>query len=198
MNPSVDCAGLTRNWSVRWPELRPIGHELRGGDRWVRFHNLPESKRYAESESDRAEILRRHNIVIAEMTAASTGPVDALAVVTCSWSASSKPTSRDDKLESTSPNATFWHSVLREVDEHDEFWTHLFVDVVPWKLGALDDLLLLVADSGAGDVILAPTDFEWLDHPYDGGADVIAPTTERRDEIKDHHRDWLCDHPEGL
>ncbi|TQS31246.1 hypothetical protein FLW16_00640 [Microbispora sp. KK1-11] len=41
-------------------------------------------------------------------------------------------------------------------------------------------------------------DLRWLYHPYDGGADVIAPTRTERDALKERHRDWLSAHPLGL
>ncbi|WP_456695409.1 DUF3885 domain-containing protein [Aeromicrobium sp. P5_D10] len=47
---------LTTNWQQRWPGVRPVGHELPNNvpDRWVRFHSLPHSKRYAATPSEYA------------------------------------------------------------------------------------------------------------------------------------------------
>lgn len=52
-------AGLTAAWEGRWSGIRPIGHELSYAQpgRWIRFHSLPESKRYADTEAEYAEIL---------------------------------------------------------------------------------------------------------------------------------------------
>ncbi|WP_455550625.1 DUF3885 domain-containing protein [Actinomadura geliboluensis] len=36
------------------------------------------------------------------------------------------------------------------------------------------------------------------DHPYDGGADVIAPTVQDRDALRRGHADWLSARPSGL
>jgi hypothetical protein len=44
-------------WETHWQlDLLAIPYELkhRYGDRWVRFHCLPESKRYAENEAETA------------------------------------------------------------------------------------------------------------------------------------------------
>lgn len=164
----------------------------------MRFHSLSESKRYAESDAERTEVLLRHNVVIDELVARSANSVCTLAVVTCSWSDRSVPVLRDDEVHAVSPSAIHWQSVLREVNKDEEYWTHLFVNAVEWNPGALDALLLLVADGVTADVILAPTDLEWLYHPYDGGADVIAPTRRCRDELRDVPRDWLSKHSEGL
>lgn len=56
-------------WTSQVSEFAPIGHVLRRHlyERWTRFHSLPESKRYAETESERQEILRRHLAVASEL-----------------------------------------------------------------------------------------------------------------------------------
>jgi hypothetical protein len=46
-------------WAQRWPRTPPVGHLLRDlhRDRWVRFHSLPDSKRYPDSLEEYATIL---------------------------------------------------------------------------------------------------------------------------------------------
>lgn len=53
-----DVESLTTAWRTRWGG-DPIAYELRVRhiDRWVHFHSLPRSKRYAETE-DEYEIIR--------------------------------------------------------------------------------------------------------------------------------------------
>ncbi|MEV6154266.1 hypothetical protein AB0L53_28340 [Nonomuraea sp. NPDC052129] len=61
---------LSALWRSRWPDCPPIGHELRSdADCWVRFHSLPGSKRYAETEAEYRTILHRYNTVLTEMFA---------------------------------------------------------------------------------------------------------------------------------
>jgi hypothetical protein len=52
-----------RRWASAWGDCKPISYQLRGclADQWVRFHSLPESQRYAESEEQYTEILYRHD-----------------------------------------------------------------------------------------------------------------------------------------
>lgn len=66
---SARAAHLTDLWEGRWPMASPLGYELRVAyaEQWVRFHSLPESKRYAESDDEYAEILRRHRTVLREL-----------------------------------------------------------------------------------------------------------------------------------
>ena len=198
MAPDLDPSALLILWTGRWPSCRPIAHELRGcaPERWVRFHSLPHSKRYAENDAEYGELLGRHDTVIGELVGGSIGRH--LLVVTCSWSGTSEPAPRDDALEAAFPSTRYWHSILREADDDWEYWVHLFVGRVDWKPGALDALLTLVADDRTADVIVAPDDFEWLYHPYDGGADVIAPDPTTRDALRDRHSEWLSPYPHGL
>jgi hypothetical protein len=163
-----DLAQLSRDWALRWPDCPPIAHELRhtAGDRWLRFHSLPRAKRYADTEAEYAELLLRHNTVLAELTPSPRF------VMTCAWSAGPDPIEREVALVAISP-ATYWRSLVNRAG----VWTHLYVAVAAWKAGALDALLRLVADDVTADV---PADLTWLYHPYDGGADVFAPPEQRR------------------
>lgn len=62
---------LTELWQQRWPSCPPVGYKLRDPyqDVWVRFHSLPESKRYAEDESEYTVVLERYNTVLDELFA---------------------------------------------------------------------------------------------------------------------------------
>jgi hypothetical protein len=61
---------LLRRWEEHWPDCPPIGYELRcERDRWVRFHSLPESKRYPDTEDEWAIVLDRYNTVLDELFA---------------------------------------------------------------------------------------------------------------------------------
>ena len=57
---------MLEKWSMSFPDCEPLAHQLRSvfADRWVRFHSLPESKRYPESEAEYGVVMRRHNAVL--------------------------------------------------------------------------------------------------------------------------------------
>lgn len=50
-----------RWWSEHYAATAPLGYCLRENyqDRWLRLHSLPNSKRYAEDDVERAEVRRR-------------------------------------------------------------------------------------------------------------------------------------------
>ncbi|MGW6733237.1 DUF3885 domain-containing protein [Streptomyces sp. NPDC055013] len=66
MSSDLDRDCLSALWQRQFPKGPPIAHELRAAysDRWVRFHSLPDSKRYPESEDEYAIVLHRYNTVL--------------------------------------------------------------------------------------------------------------------------------------
>lgn len=78
---------LTAAWARSWPDADPIGHQVRAAypDRWIRFHTLPGSKRYAEPVGEYAEIARRQRVVLAELLGERTA--EDLVIIAADWDA---------------------------------------------------------------------------------------------------------------
>ncbi|MEQ4720720.1 hypothetical protein [Nonomuraea sp. B19D2] len=91
-----------------------------------------------------------------------------------------------------------WLTIDPGDDSPFEDAQRLYVSMTSFDRQTLDPLLRGVADGEIFDVIIAPLDLRWLYHPYDGGADVVAPTAHDRDVLKNRHADWLSTHPAGL
>ncbi len=167
----------------------PMAHDLRirWPEKWVRFHSLPDSKRYAETEEEYTIILDRHHTVLTEL-----GVHDGLYVISAHTAARPSP---DPLLHA---GAALWQTL--EPDPQSPFVVPvpLYASKAPYDRAGLDPLLRSVADWGLAGVIIAPTDLRWLYHPYDGGADVIASTGHERDTLKRRHAAWLSTHPLGL
>ncbi|MDI5937357.1 MULTISPECIES: hypothetical protein [unclassified Micromonospora] len=189
---------LTALWEQHWPECPPFAHRLRGQypDQWVRFHSLPESKRYPDNESEYAIVLDRHYTVLSELA-----PGAVLLVVTSEWTEGPRLTPQMwPRRSEIAPFAWYWRTLLEHPEEEPECrsYTQLYADTILWRPGAIDVLLRAVADDELANVILAPTDLRWLYLPYDGGADVVLPTREQRDALKAQHRDWLSQQSSGF
>jgi hypothetical protein len=169
-------------------------------DRWVRFHSLPGSKRYAGNADEFAEILDRHMTVLGELLARDgTGAEHELLVVTASWSDGPAPAPREAELAAVLPAAEHWTSILTDDSvPGEETWTHLWVSAARFPGQDLSRLLCLSADYATAGVIITTADMSWLYHPYDGGADVIAATAGQRDQLRRQHQEWLSAHPAGL
>ncbi|MGW0506856.1 DUF3885 domain-containing protein [Micromonospora sp. NPDC003241] len=191
-------AALTERWEQRWPECPPFAHWLPGRypDRWVRFHSLPGSARYAVNEGEYRIMLDRHNTVLSKLD-----PGAVLIVITSEWTEGQATTPQMwPRRSEVAPSAWHWQTLLEDLEEEPECraYTQLYAETISWRPDVLDVLLRAVADDELANVILAPTDLRWLYHPYDGGADVVLSTGEHRDALKTQHRDWLSPQPSGL
>jgi len=197
---TLDPAGLSSLWHESWPACPPIADWLKGAypDQWVRFHSLPGSKRYADDEQEYAELLGRHNTILDELVDLDFRTAGRLLVVTCQWSHSATPVRREADLDRLQPNALYWTAVCQEDDGDFVSWRHLYVTELQWTRGSLDPILRYVVDDRTAGVMVTGLGLTWIYHPYDGGADVLLPTTAARDALRGRHAGWLSSHPAGL
>nr|WP_245697268.1 hypothetical protein [Streptomyces phaeochromogenes] len=191
-------ASLAALWQKRWPSGPPVAHTFRStyADRWVRFHSLPGSKRYPESEDEYAIVLDRYNTVLDELFAGTD-----VFVVTVDWSGTATgPAIQPEPRQTLHPDGIRWWTESEQDDPDPEFHVHsrLYADRRPWERGCADDLLRAVADDALVEVFLTDTELRRIHHPYDGGADVVLATPEERDRMRARHIDWLSSHPAGL
>lgn len=191
----VDPVALSTLWDERWPGCSKLPYELRGiPERWVRFHTLPQSKRYPETEAEYETVLTRHNTVLADLATDSE-----VLVVTVSYSdARDSRECRSPETLAVQSDAVYWTSVCMDDEPDFESWMHLHVSRERWSSGGLDALLRHVADEVIANVVIADAGLRWLYHPYDGGMDVILPSTIERDALRCRYREWLSVHPSGL
>ncbi|WP_217280591.1 DUF3885 domain-containing protein [Kibdelosporangium persicum] len=189
---------LSALWRRQWPECPPLAHTLKHAhcDRWVRIHSLPGSKRYPSHDAEYDIVLHRHNTILDELFHGQE-----VRIVTADWSDATDAPVLPAHHELRNPGALHWTSVRTDEDETDpDFitYTHLYASRRPWRSGLVDDLLRAVADDVTGNVMITSLSFDRVHHPYDGGADILLPTTGERDALKHRHTDWLSAHPLGL
>ncbi|MEV0743290.1 hypothetical protein AB0I51_46950 [Streptomyces sp. NPDC050549] len=174
-----------------------MAHELCAAysDRWVRFHSLPGSKRYPETEDEYAVVLHRYNTVLDELFEGTD-----VHVVTVAWSWGPDGPEDPPRRREVHPEGSLWTTLAHEDDPDPELhsYTHLYADRRPWRPGTVDAILREVADDVLGGVIIGDSGLTRIHHPYDGGADVIATSPEARDRLRESHRDWLPRTPSGL
>lgn len=193
---ATDPYPLIAAWVAAWPGALPIAHELKElfEESWVRFHSLPESKRYADTPEEYAEILSRHHTVLSELQDGNPGE---LLVIATDVTSTPAPTG-EPPFEDVFPADTFWSAVAWHYADPALLFAHLYVRRLDAKDDALDDLLRGVADGDLSGVIIAPPDLAWLYHPYDGGADVVQSSVEAREAMATRHPEWRSKHPSGL
>jgi len=159
-------------------------------NRWVRFHSLPESKRYAESDAEYEEILRRHRTVLRELHGSD--DLHTLHFIAADWGWHDLAAGWSKRRL---PRAWPWRS--SPADDDPDAGRNYFWAASGLSNDEIDALLIAVADDECR-VAISASDLAWLYCPYDGGADVLLPSPVERDALKDRHTDWLSSHPHGL
>ena len=197
MSGGFDRDGLSALWLRQFPKGPPVAHELRSAypDRWVRFHSLPDSKRYPETEDEYAIVLHRYNTLLNELFEGTD-----VYVVTVAWSWEPDGAELPSRRPEVHPEGSRWMTLAHEDGPDLELhsYTHLYADRRPWRPDAVDEILREVADDVLSGVIITDSGLSRVHHPYDGGADVIAASAEERDRLRDSHRDWLPRNAAGL
>jgi hypothetical protein len=189
----VDLGGT---WRLHFGDLPAVAHLMRRHlqGRWLRIHSLPDSKRYAEDESEFAELARRHNLVATEILGSS----DVLLVAHA----------RGDIDDFRSAYATFdWAqrsglanaepTMVQNVDDPAERLV-LGYSRIPWTPGSWDDLLRDVANYVVPSVVIYNSLSGEVYAPYDGGADVFVRNADRVTELRTRWQDWMSTRPDGL
>jgi hypothetical protein len=179
-------------WDSRWPMKALLSWNLKSDyhARWVRFHSLPESKRYADTPEESDGIVRRHSTVLSELQSASNGGRFIVIATERDWRTSGAGWTRQ-----VLPNSWPWRAWVRRDDGYlhrDYFWVSESM-----SLSDLRPALLAVAEE-RGSIVIADEAMDWLYYPYDGGADVIARSPEEADALAVRHSEWLSQRDDGL
>ena len=175
MMSGIECRAW---WDEHFPDSAPLGYRLRQAypERWLRIHSLPESKRYADTEEEYAELLRRHNKVATDALGAGSRCylIEGFCIVS------------GDRRDG-------WVLTL----DGEELPRPEATEAI-WSYGRHDALLRQVADWKTANIIFASPGSGRVYAPYDGGADLIYLNEQERDERKAVYRAWLSAYPGGL
>ena len=179
------------HWEAVYGTTLPLGHRLYQAfpNRWFRIHTLPKSKRYPENETERLEILRRHNTLLSDLLE----PENDIVVVTTTFSFQATP---------ERPNAEYALENLEKLEwlrteVKDEVYSHFWISQHVWNPGILDPALRKVMNDEMR-FIISSVQKKCVYAPYDGGADVILEFPELRDTMRAKYSSWLSLHPQGL
>jgi hypothetical protein len=160
-------------------------------ERWVRFHSLPDGKRYPTNDADFGTILERHNRVLGAL--AQRGEI--VGLLTTGWSTSPEAVRTQRELLELDPRASPWRTVAMhegpDIFSDPTFW-HIFASNRQWLPGVFDPLVRLVADDKLFNVMVVALDCKWLVHPYDGGMDVVVESRRMRDRLAVSYAEWLA------
>ncbi|NRQ41656.1 hypothetical protein HRH59_03610 [Rheinheimera sp. YQF-2] len=184
---------IDKFWKEYLHDFEPLAHELKLAfkDRWVRFHSLPESKRYPESELEYKEIFSRYDTVLLELG----GTSSRMFVVLPEYSENNTALHPADGLRSLFPHSEYWRTIDK-LEECGVYW-HLHVTEIQIPNEKLNALFRLVANDEVRNILVVLPEVRSVFHPYDGGADIIASSEEAKEELKNKYKAWLSKHPRG-
>ena len=185
-------------WNNTFDGMPPVAHELKiqFADRWVRFHSLPESKRYPETEAEYQEVLSRHNQVLSELCSSCSD----VYIVAPEYSSVLEPKPPGPELEGVLQNPEYWQSVpMHDPEEGEEFhsYWHLYYECAKWESGSLDRIFKQVANDELRNIMVINPTLGWVFHPYDGGADVILQNESKMQQLKNKFKGWLSAYASG-
>jgi len=177
-------------WNRRYSGIRPAGYALRHGhaEHWVRFHALPQSKRYAEDDIERACVLHRMNTLAMEVLGG-----EPCWVVELHW-----PGEQGD-----AGLATLGLPLAYRFDGNDDepcgegVWS-VHARQTTWGARSFDVILEAIANERAFSTLWFSRATAAVFAPYDGGVDLFLPTAADVDRLKGSYADWLSTHPSGL
>jgi len=183
---------IQAEWNRISPNLPPIAYLLKQAypDRWVRFHNLPNSKRYPETETEYKTIIDRNETVLFSL-------IDKQAELIAF-----APKYDDENTDQPSfsefnrliAEPAHFGSVTSELDSE----ISLNIYFAKFLTKHLPTLIRLVADEVLSNIILADFSAGILYHPYDGGMDFILENKAKRDSLKARFSEWYPGSTSGL
>lgn len=166
-------------WASRHPNAEPMGWKLREtATPWARFHALPQSKRYAESDIDRAIVLSRANALGSALLNAG---------APC-WIVEA----RADDIEG---DGEFFGSYREEQDAPT--WRYYVREGI-WENGKFDTEIAQIADDGPAYIIWISLKTGSIFAPYDGGFDLFPSSENGVEQLRKEYADWLSDRDDGL
>jgi hypothetical protein len=180
-----------------------VGHRLREmfAQRWVRFHSLPGSKRYADTTEQLSEIHRRHDMIAAALL----GEGEPIVIVRTGYSesATSRVPPQDGGGQWSSEGFVWFESMsMSEIDgepgEAEESHAHFWLAPSTFHAGAFEVPWTLVANDVVDGVLLVNVERRCVFAPYDGGMDVIGADSFVCDSLRRDFGAWLSAHPSGL
>lgn len=188
-------------WTSTYPNSVPIQHYFRHAypDRWFRIHSLPESKRYAEDESEWDILLDRQNKIISDLLSGNSNFILVTGGHISEGYTELHPIDEVNSIKEisfVSLNPIDLNKLSPEEYEHGQFYTPMFSEQ-DWRPKKFDNLLKDIAKDNLR-AFLVSIDNELIIAPYDGGVDFILKDNETRNIYKQKYRDWSSAREDGL
>lgn len=184
-------------WCEIHGEVAPIGFVLRSiyKDIWLRFHSLPDSKRYPESEEEMQEVVHRAKTVANALFE----PDEPIIVLTSNWyfEDTEYPESVQIIGEPTQSGSAVFRvnkaSVAPEFDDYfitwarEDAWPPAYFEKLVREVAVGNEALICFISPRSGNIC----------YPYDGGMDIFVPSEAQRQSFS-LQSDWRSKLISGL
>lgn len=168
-------------------EAFPVAHFMRAAfpEYWMRIHSLPESKRYPETDAERAIVFDRHS----RFGSALLGERAPSLVIQSRFNGFPRSAELMPEL--------VWMPIHRVVEDEDDGWDSWMAHTT-WDAATFRTLLLEIADDQEAHIAFLSEVTDCVFIPYDGGADGFSFDTELLRRLSEEFAPWRSAHPFGL
>jgi len=188
-------------WILNYPDTVPISHFFKHdySDNWFRIHSLPESKRYAEDETEWKILLSRQNEIITDLFGRNT-PI-LLVTGDYNWGDNRAVHITDEEEVYRAYKFTRLENIdLHKIDgeQYDEadVYRPAFAETV-WKPNTHDNVLREIANDSTRAFFVS-FEINVIIAPYDGGVDFVLKDSQTKEFYKNKYRQWLSEREDGL
>lgn len=182
-------------WHSKFGDVAPRGYLLRRHltAQWVRFHSLPDSKRYAESLDEHAEIQHRHALIASAIFNANE-PLYIFRVHGDEAKLRGKARHQLVGRQFREAAAAVPPESLGQ-DSEDRMYVRSLVS--KWKPDFFEAAIRLLADGEEVGVAFVSPSTKNIFCPYDGGMDVFTFSLSA-EALRARFAGWLSPRPDGL
>jgi hypothetical protein len=184
-------------WKQTFGEIAPVGYVLRSHlhHRWVRFHSLPESKRYPESEEE-SDIVLSHNLDVANYLF-SRGEEICIFKSIFHYSGDPEPAAPEIAGVQLSNDSRLVSRACFDNDDAEDDLFHTWQLSATWGESLFSEIIRRVAIEQEHSISFVSPASGNIFCPYDGGMDTFSASAELG-EIRQKFSVWLSKHPAGL
>jgi hypothetical protein len=189
-------------WAEHFAETPPINHLFKHllKEKWLRIHSLPESKRYAETDEEWAELFERQHVLFQDLM-----PPNELFYMLLGLYGQGEKIYDESIFEAYDFFKTLTFNELEKVDLYETsgdwydegmFYTPCFAEVKnnPHDFNAI---LRAIANDEIRVFFLNPN-HNCIIAPYDGGVDLILKDKETMLFYKEKYKNWRSEREDGL
>lgn len=179
-------------WSRSFGQTPPLGHVLRHDyfQIWTRFHALPESKRYAESDEEAGIILERANALAAEC-------FEQQAIVWIVTGCISEFALEDNDLTARMNMSKVMVWIDEDEAPADQREWSFFASRAAWGPSSFDRLFHDIAEDRE-QAVLFSEEAQTVFAPYDGGFDIISLQPGKIIELENTYSSWMSSRSDKL